>query len=164
MSNQNKLFVMVGEPGHGKSYVSNLISDMTGSIHLESDEIRKKNVVDDDKEPVYTPEETRKTYDTMIDMSDKYFNKKDRSVVLDGTFINRSLRKKARNIGGKRTEFVKIACLENKAKKRMEKRNDGTTADIYDKFHMQPIQYPYTVIDNSGSKTETKKQIRNKLL
>lgn len=164
MSNQKRLFVVVGKPGHGKSYVSNIISELTGAIHLETDKIRKNHIVDDEQKPKFTPEETKRTYDTMFNLADEYFNDEGHSVVLDGTFINGGLRKKARDIGGEQTELVKITCPENKAKKRMEQRNDETTADIYNKFHMQPIKYSHTVIDNSGSKNETEKQIKDKLL
>jgi predicted kinase len=161
---RKRLFVMIGKPGHGKSYVAHLISDMTGAVHLETDKIRKNRVVEDSKEPQYTTEESKKTYDTTLELADENFNNKGYSVVLDGTFNIRDGRKRAKEISGDQTEFVKVSCPENRAKKRMEQRNDDTDAEIYDKFHMESIKYDHTVIDNSGSKSETKSQIKNKLL
>jgi predicted kinase len=157
---------MIGKPGHGKSYVATLISQMTGYIHLETDKIRKNRVVTDGQNPEYTSEESKKTYDTIFELADEKFNNKGYGVVLDGTFNISEGRKRAKNIGGERTEFVKVACSEHKAKKRIEQREGVSDADVdlYDKFNIESIKYDYTVIDNSGSKDETKIQIKRKLL
>lgn len=164
MAKNKRLFVLVGKPGHGKTYISNLIKELTCVIDLETDKIRRNYVVDDSKQPSFSPRETKRTYDKMFDLADEYFNNKSYSVVLDGTFVNRKLRERAIDIGGEQTEIVKVVCLENEAKKRLEERNDGTNAVIYNKFRLQPLKHPYTIIDNSGSREETEKQIRDKIL
>ena len=161
---RNNLYVLIGKPGEGKSYVANLISNMTGSIHLNVDRIRKNKVTKENQEPKYTSEESKKTYNTLLTLAEeKYLD--GQSVVLDGTFNIRDGRKRAKQIAGSDTVFIRVICTRSEAKKRLEKRDGISDADpdLYDTFNIQPIKYEHIVIDNSGSKSETKKQIQEKL-
>lgn len=160
-----KLYVMIGKPGHGKSFISEYISDRTNGIRLSTDRIRKERIVEDGN-PNYTTEESRKTYNKLFEIAKKKFDK-GRTVVLDGTFNIKKGRDQAKQIGGKQTEFVLIDCSEDVAKNRIKNRDsDESDADlsVYNKVDIQPIEnYDYTVIDNSGNMEQTKRQVENKL-
>ena len=156
------IYVLAGLPGHGKSFVSSYLAEKTGAEHINVDKVRNEIT---DGDPQYTQSESAETYDTLIERGKTVYDSGS-SVILDGTFNIVSGRDRVKDIGGDDVVFIRIECDEETAKERLANRNGISDADpsVYDKFRFMPIQYDSVTIDNSGSKDETKKQIRQKIL
>lgn len=156
------MYVLVGLPGHGKSFVADVISEKTGATHLNVDEIRHEIT---DGDPQYSQEESSRTYDTFIERGKELYENGE-SVVLDGTFNIASGRDRVKDIAGDDALFIQVDCDESTAKERLANRDGLSDADpeVYDLFRFKPLTYDHIVIDNNGSKQNTKKQIENKIL
>lgn len=153
----NRLIVVCGEPGVGKSRVADLLSRRTGAHILRTDEIRKDLF---GPEPEYTTEESQATYDEMFDRARNLLKDGD-SVILDATFMLQKGRERANRLAQKHTnpywfDIVRVTADEDTVRKRLRKReDDASDADftiyqsIRDRF--EPIELPHTEIDNSGS-------------
>lgn len=156
------LFVTIGKPGHGKSYVARIISKACSASHIQSDVIRKEDVAEG--EPTYSSEESHKTYNLLFDIAKNELNS-GINVVLDATFNKKSGRERAEQIAeesGSKVVFIKIECDEQVAKKRIKEREGISDADVelYEDFRIAPIKNRETVtVDNSGTMEETKKQV-----
>lgn len=158
------LFVTIGKPGHGKSFIARLLEEKYGSVRLATDLIRKEEVAEG--EPTYSSEESSKTYNLLFTKAENQL-RKDRSVVLDGTFNRKQGRKRAKEIAkntGSKVVFLHIVCDPEIAKNRIKERDSGesdATVDIYQDFRIAPLDdiENHVRIDNSGSKQETIEQI-----
>jgi len=158
------LFVTIAEPGHGKSFVANQISDLCGARHIRSDYIRKNRVADGD--PVYSSDESQKTYDILFEEAEESLMNGSH-VVLDATFNKKVGRERAHNISertGAKVVFIRVECDSETAKKRIREREGISDADIevYENFRIEPIENRDTVtVDNSGSRNKTVTQVEN---
>lgn len=157
-----EIYVLVGLPGHGKSFVASVIEEKTGATHINVDLVRDEIT---DGNPQYTQEESEQTYSTLIERGKELYENGS-SVVLDGTFNIKSGRDRVKQIAGDDVTFVYIDCDESTAKKRLEERDgiSGATPEVYDKFRLKPIEYDHILIDNNGTKQNTKKQIEEKIV
>lgn len=157
------LYVTVAKPGHGKSYVSEQVSQLSGAKHIRSDVVRKEEVAEE--EPTYSSEESQKTYDLLFQKAEETLNS-GRSVVLDATFNKKIGREKAVEVAdrtGSKVVFIEVRCDSETAKKRIRERDGVSDADVelYENFMIEPVEDKDTVvIDNSGSMKETKEQVK----
>lgn len=156
------LFVTIAEPGHGKSFVANQISDLCGARHIRSDYIRKNRVADGD--PVYSSDESQETYNILFEEARESLMNGSH-VVLDATFNKKVGRDRAQKISERtssKTVFIRVECDEVTAKKRIREREGISDADIevYENFRIEPIEDKETVtVDNSGTRAETAEQV-----
>jgi predicted kinase len=156
------IYTLVGLPGHGKSFIAEYISNKTGAKHINVDEVRHEIT---DGNPQYSQSESRETYDKFIKRGKRIY-KNGGSVVLDGTFNISSGRKRVKEIAGEDVIFIKVECDESTAKDRLADRDGISDAEpeVYDLFRFKPLRYDHVVIDNNGSKENTKEQIQEKIL
>jgi hypothetical protein len=152
----NAMLVMVtGLPATGKSTIAkNLAKRLHGTL-LRTDLIRKELL----PRPRYTRKEKDLIYDVLLLVA-KYLLRSGTTVVLDGTFYKRGLRKKVYAVASRTKSNLKIvecACPEHVIRRRMERRSKRkrnlSDADysVYKKIASQfePIRRRHIVVDTS---------------
>lgn len=163
----NKLFVVCGEPGVGKSKIANHIAGRVDGKCLSTDKIRKDLFGPD---PEYTRKESQATYDEMFDQA-RNFLKRGETVVLDATFMFAAGRERANRLAQEHTDpynftIVRVTADESVALQRIRDRNgvSDATVDVYhsirDRF--ESVELPHVKIDNSDWWFSTKKRMRDK--
>src|SRR5689334_4983914 len=80
---QPTLFMMFGYPGAGKTTVANIINEVTGAVHLSSDEVRLELF----PEPIYTQAEHDTVYATLDERAEAAL-REGKSVIYDAN-LNR---------------------------------------------------------------------------
>jgi gluconokinase len=91
-----KVLVLIGFSGSGKSFLAKRLAKKYGYTVLRSDEIRKRlagidpysSAKSDFGKGIYTPEMTRKTYETMIEKAKEIVSRGGK-VILDATFLRK---------------------------------------------------------------------------
>jgi aminoglycoside phosphotransferase family enzyme/gluconate kinase len=170
--NKTHLFINYGTTGCGKSTLSRELSQHLGLIYISSDITRKRlaNVALDDhhfKElnaDLYSPEMTKKTYDTLYENADKAL-RSGMSVIIDAAFLKKEERAKAFDIAkknGAKYHILEYPTTKEDTIRNLQKRsqeNDASdgTFDIYlmqiatlDQLTDDEKAYAI-VIDQSGS-------------
>ena len=152
---KGKIIVIMGLPASGKSTVANIVSKSIKAKILNSDVIRKRLAGIDPysrgeykyEKGIYSPQFTKKVYNTMIEEAIKEAKKTD--VILDATFSQRRFRDKLR----KRCKENNIKCYffflnaeEREILKRLKKREFERTVsdaniDIYKKVK-EKFEFP----------------------
>jgi len=100
------LFLMVGYPGAGKTTASQIISDLTGAVHIWADYERKAMF----GTPTYSAAESRKLYDH-LNKSTELLLADGQSVIFDTNFGKRKDRDKLREIAEAYHAETKLAWL-----------------------------------------------------
>ncbi|AHF98832.1 kinase [Halostagnicola larsenii XH-48] len=162
MSDQQRLVVVCGLPGTGKTTVARELAERTGGTLIRTDVVRKDLFPD----PEYTDEEVQVTYDELFDRA-RAAVERDAVAVLDGTFRRESLRDRARRVArdsNAQFDLVRVTCSEDVVRERIEEReNDESDADFsVHKLLRSEFESPtlsHQTIDNSGSVAETRRQI-----
>jgi aminoglycoside phosphotransferase family enzyme/adenylate kinase family enzyme len=127
------LFITVGLVGSGKSALAQALAGRLGLVVLASDVIRKRLVDIPVTEHrfgrfetgIYTPDFSRKTYDTMFAEARSILADGD-SVILDASFIQAGDRLAAQRLATETgADFLVIECAldENTTKKRLQERS-----------------------------------------
>jgi len=156
-----QLVALCGLPGVGKSTVSRYIQERLDARRLRTDRVRQEMFPD----PTYSKEERRAVYRELCDRAEQYLVAGE-SVVLDATFANTDYRDTVRDVA---TEYsipfylVRVVCEQSVAEQRIADRDDLSDADV-DVYHQfketfDPIECDHAVIDNSGSKANTRSQV-----
>lgn len=161
------LIVYCGLPGVGKSTASAYTADRLEAERIRTDAVRKELVAD----PVYTAEETARTYDAVFERTRETLSS-HRPVVLDGTFGSRSRRDRAASVGSSfatSTTFVSVHCDPETVKTRIENRTDDVSDAAFEEYllhreQFEPLERTHVTIDNSGSLEATRRQIDHHLL
>lgn len=163
------LIMVTGLPATGKSTIArNLAKRLHGTL-LRTDLIRKEL----HPKPGYTREEKELIYDVMLLLT-KYLLRAGITVVLDGTFYKRSLRRKVYTVAARTKSHLKIiecACPEHVIKRRMERRarrkRNLSDADyeVYKKIASQfePISRKHIVVDTSMFLKQNIEEIMHKI-
>jgi aminoglycoside phosphotransferase family enzyme/predicted kinase len=127
------LLITVGLVGSGKSTLVNELVKRLGITSLSSDIIRKELVgipsdspqIEHFEEGIYSPEFSRKTYDTLFKRA-RSFLEKGESVVIDASFIRRDERNKARQLAhntGANILFIEVRANYSLIKDRLNQRS-----------------------------------------
>ena len=156
------LVLVCGLPGVGKTTVASTIAERIDGAHLRTDVIRKELV----PEPEYTPAETQRVYEEMLERA-RDAVEAGGSVVVDGTFKNQTFRERAvetANAGGSGFRMVKVECSTDVVRRRIANReNDASDADFEvhtmyrDRF--EPVSMEHVVVDNSDGMEATLRQV-----
>jgi len=155
------LILICGLPGTGKTTLAENISKEHGAVHLNTDIIRKRYL----KERTYSEEEKRFVYNKLFEEAEKSL-KEGKTVVLDGTFYKKEIRKKAASLSD---DFRVIECIldEKVLRERIGKRamcNVASEAnyDVYLKVKKQfePVEQEHLVVDTSLSKEEQMEKVK----
>jgi len=162
MSERNRLFVVCGPPGTGKTTVAREVAERFGGELIRTDVVRK----DLFSNPTYTDEEVRATYDAVFERARDVLESGG-SVVLDGTFRHAELRERARGLSrefGAGFEIVRVECATEALKRRIEARTDDESdAEFADHLTVEaefdPVTEHHHRVDNSGTVAETKAQL-----
>lgn len=93
---QQKLFLMLGFPGAGKTTVSKMIEEQTGAVHLWADHERRKRF----GEPTFSHDENLKLYDELNGMADGLLAA-GKNVIFDTAFNFHKDREHLRQIAAK---------------------------------------------------------------
>jgi predicted kinase len=161
------LVVCCGLPGVGKSTVSEYTAEQLSATRYRTDEIRHELF----EEPSYTSVEGRRTYDELFERTREQLDA-GRSVVVDGTFKNTSVRDRVTAIGEETSatvRFVHVTCPPAVVRERIRARTgDASDADVsvYQKHREQfePLACDHISIDNSGDLAETYRQVDRHVL
>lgn len=156
-----QLVTLCGLPGVGKSTVSRYIQDRLDAKRLRTDRVRQEMFPD----PTYSDEERKAVYYELSDRAEEYIAAGE-SVVLDATFAHTEYRDRAREVAASHDVpfyLVHVVCEQPIAEKRIAKRDDLSDADVtvYRQFQdsFDPIACDHAVIDNSGTKADTRSQV-----
>jgi len=157
-----RLVALCGLPGVGKSTVARYVQQQLDARRLRTDRVRKELFPD----PTYSPEERKQVYLELRDRAAEYLAAGE-SVVLDATFASTERRRTAERLAADHeTPFylVRVVCEQSVAEERIAARDDLSDADVdvYQEFRddiFDPIECDHAVIDNSGSKDETRSQV-----
>ena len=133
------LAITAGVTGTGKSTVANLIETQWDAVHLNTDTIRREiagfgpveRSGSDLHSGIYTAEMSHRTYEEMQRRARRELAA-GRSVVMDGTHLERQYRKASLDQGrdaGVLTVIVECALEEAEALKRLETRYSGGTSE-----------------------------------
>lgn len=154
--------VVCGLPGAGKTTVSREIAERIDAELLRTDVVREDVVSD----PDYTPEETRRVYDELLDRAAAAVDERG-GVVLDGTFRRKHLRAAAREVAANvdaTFELVKVECSAEVVRERIAAR-EGDESDADFAVHellaeeFEAVGAPDLRVDNSGDLPRTREQV-----
>jgi len=171
------LFITTGLTGTGKTTVAKKLSIDYNAEIVSTDSVRKEiegmdrfeRHYDAYNTGLYSPEKMRYAYDKVLEKGNFYL-KKNRNVVLDATFKNNELRKKAYEITkNSNSKFIIIYCNvpEEIVKKYLNNRlNKKTVSDgrweIYEKqkHSFEKIKDDFKFVDIDISKKDFDYQIK----
>jgi predicted kinase len=148
------LVLVTGLPATGKSTIAkNLARKLRGTL-LRTDRIRRRLL----EKPSYTQEEKELIYRVMFLISE-YLLRSGVTVVLDGTFYLRSLRRQVYSLAGKaksRLVIIECVCPEYVVRRRLERRAmrrslSDADYEVYKKLkaEYEPIRRRHIVVDTS---------------
>lgn len=115
------LFVSLGAPGSGKSYLATKLCKEYGIVHLRSDEVRKYVF----PKPTYSPEENGRLF-SLIDFFAEQFLASGVSVFYDANCTKRAFREKLRRVAKKHKAKYAVLWMQTPlelAIKRAKKRS-----------------------------------------
>lgn len=156
------LVVVCGLPGVGKTTVAREIVDRLDARLVRTDVVRKEILT----EPRYTEAETQLVYEEALDRARETLQE-GTDVVIDGTFRDREYRIRALETAEEvDVEFrlVRVVCDEDVVRRRIQERvDDESDADfeVHQMFRetFDRVALQHETIDNSGSLTETRRQV-----
>ena len=162
VSDAPNLVVVCGLPGVGKSRVSRAIADRLDATLIRTDVVRK-SLFDD---PVYTSEETERTYAAVRERARETLVDGGRAV-LDGTYRSRPFREAVAEMAadvGADCEFVHVTCDEDVVRERIRQRTDTVSDATYEnhlelKSTFDAFERPHVTVDNSGAWGRTREQV-----
>lgn len=177
---QPTLFITTGMVGSGKSVLAQALAGRLGLVVISSDVTRKRLASIPETEHhfeefdtgIYTPEFSRKTYDTMFAEA-KSILSEGGSVIMDAAFIKSDERLRAMQLAeeaGARFFVLECRLEEGLTRQRLEQRlKEGSVSDgrweVYLKQkerYQPPVEAPpdkRVIIDSSQSVAETVRQV-----
>jgi len=167
----NKVVVIFGLSGSGKSFLASILHEECGYEWLRSDVIRKElaglkpheSAKAEFGKGIYTEEMTKKVYEEMIKRA-KELVEKGKKVVLDATFLKKWQRELVlKNF--KETLFILAYAPEEVVKERLKNRVDVSDADweVYLKqkgSFEKPEEVNYCVINTNKSREELVRELK----
>ncbi len=152
------LIVMSGLPGTGKTSVAEELAGHLDVEKLTTDELRRRM----DTHPDYSKKHKRSVYAALMKEAGKRLEQGD-SVILDGTFFKRDMRRQAEELTRDRHDvffLIEVICPEDIVKERIEQRyqagTDASEADfnVYKIMQKQfeKIDHPSFVVDTRDEK------------
>ena len=157
------LVLICGFIGVGKSTVAQRIAEKINGTILRTDIIRCKVYPN----PTYTKEEVQHVYKLFFQELEKLL-REGKNVVVDATFNWEKNRDRIRSFAQKfETDFqiVQVICnSDEKAKFRIENRNDGVSKTNYKEYlrhksTFEEVEEEKIIIDNTNDLEDTYKQI-----
>jgi len=159
------LVALCGLPGVGKSTVAGYLTEHLDAVRLRTDAVRKEQF----DEPEYSDAETDAVYEELCDRATDHLSAGE-SVVLDATFADAEHRHRAREVANRQAvafRLIEVVCEQPVVEQRIASRDDISDADVdvYRQFQSEfdPVGGEHAVVDNSGSKAETHRQIERLL-
>jgi len=146
------LILVCGLPGTGKTTVAEAIAKKAGARILSTDILRKEIT----GRPSYSEAEKGMVYGMLFSMAEMML-RGGSSVLLDGTFYKRDLRKTAEKIASATKSgfrLVEVVCDEKTIRKRLKERSKTCSAsdadfNVYRKVKkvFEPIKEKHFVVD-----------------
>lgn len=156
-----RLVVLCGLPGVGKSTVAAMVTDSLGATRLRTDVVRKELFA----EPAYSGTETEQVYEELHERARNALDAGE-SVVLDATFARGEYRSLSRDLAAAcdvSFGLVEVVCEASVVERRLADREGVSDADraVYRQFRegFEPIDMDHAVVDNSGTPAETRAQV-----
>jgi hypothetical protein len=129
------IIMVVGLMGSGKTYVSEQLAQRWNIAHISTDLTRKElagigaseHSCDAYGQGIYSPEFSRRTYDTMYDRA-RHQIASGKSVVLDGTFRDRDERQRVLGLSRDQNAdlwIVECVAPDDEIKLRLDRRTEG---------------------------------------
>ena len=150
--NERTLYVVMGLPGTGKTFVARSIAHKLGAFHLRTDVIRKELF----STPIYSENEKEVVYKEFFRRATEVLERES-SVVLDATFAKRIYRDGAEKVAkqaGAKLVLLETMCPENIVRERLASRmhdeSDATfTQYLAQKDVFESLIKPHCSIDTS---------------
>lgn len=156
-----RLVVVCGLPGVGKSTVARTVADRLNAEVLRTDAVRKELF----EEPAYTSEETDAVYEELFSRTRERLTSGE-SVVLDATFKSRGRREDAHDLASDADvafRLIRVDCDSDVVERRIAARDDISDADfdihLQFKERFEDVEMDHVRIDNSGDEAETVAQV-----
>jgi predicted kinase len=155
------LVALCGLPGVGKSTVAGHVTEYLGAVRLRTDAVRTELF----ESPDYTEAETDAVYEELRGRAAEHLSSGE-SVALDATFADAEHRQDVRRLAahhGAAFRLIEVVCEQSVAEQRIATRDGISDAgvDVYRRFRSEfdPVECEHAVVDNSGSKADTHRQI-----
>jgi predicted kinase len=136
------IIIVIGLPGTGKTTFSRGLAERLGALHLNTDIIRDQL----DLRGQYDRKTKSLIYNTMRDKAAEALQK-EQSVILDGTFYKKKLRRDYINFAKKQNSAIKwieLKATETAIKERVKQKRKYSEADfsVYQKIKaaFEPMQ------------------------
>jgi len=156
-----RLVVLCGLPGVGKSTVAAMVADRLGATRFRTDAVRKELFA----EPTYDDAETEQVYAELHGRARRALEAGE-AVVLDATFARSEHRLRSRELAASCAvpfSLVEVVCEESVVDRRLAEREGISDADraVYRQFReeFEPVDAEHAVVDNSGTPAETRAQV-----
>lgn len=149
------LYLMVGYPGSGKTTASQIISDLTGAVHIWADYERKAMFGN----PTFSAAESRILYDH-LNKSTELLLSDGQSVIFDTNFGKRKDRDKLREIATRYQAETKLAWL--KVNKVVAKRR--ATSQAHEQSTRLLGDMPHDKFEKLASSLEVPQKNENPIL
>lgn len=157
-----QLIAVGGLPGSGKSVSAKEIAARLGAVLLRTDVIRKELY----STPSYTPEEGERVYDHFL-VQAAQFLAQGRSVVLDATFRQESLRQRAAQIAGAQGaiwQFILVHAPEARVRSHITGRQDDPSDADFQVYlqlreEFEPIHGAHIILENNETLDHLYQQI-----
>ena len=145
----NKIVIVFGLPGSGKSYFASRLAEMLGADYVNSDRLRKELI------PIrtYSEEEKDKVYDAMLKKMEEAIAQ-GKNLVLDATFNKNETRKVFMKKARGNLFFVEVYANEHIIIERLKKSRPYSDADF--KIHKlvrqqwEPMEAPHLTLESTN--------------
>ena len=144
------LYILIGLPGTGKSFVAQLLAKKHKAVVLNADEFRQRLFnIDPSKKDKIFPEEWRDIPYRAIFLATQFLTNAGINVIIDAALYSNDLVSEARSIT-KNSKVIQTTCSEKVAKERLRTRMDKSKkysagSRVYD--HMNLITAKITNVD-----------------
>lgn len=146
--NTPPLILICGLPGSGKSTLARAFALQTGTLHLNSDILRRELSLTGH----YLPEEKQKVYDTLLEKTGAALAS-GLPVVVDSTFYNDAIRRPFRELAAKYRapiHWIEIKASEATLRRRLQVPRPDSEADfaVYEKIRdsSEPLTDPHLTL------------------
>ncbi|WP_273565748.1 AAA family ATPase [Maribacter halichondriae] len=149
MAKKNRIILVFGLPGSGKSYFASNLAKMLGADYVNSDRLRKELF----PKRTYSEKEKSKVYDTMLKEMAVAIGQ-GKNLVLDATFHKNATKELFMEKAKENLFFIEVRADEKIIKERLKKDRPNSEADyeVHKLIRQQwePLERPHLILQSTN--------------